>query len=366
MHELQNKGNKIFIIIIRPEQKNLRVEYTIENNIDIVIIRPPSYGINAKKGILRHLNYLLCLPTISKEANKIILEHKIDFIYSYMPGTGSSLPAIRIKSKHNIPLILDLADMYSMIRPKKIISDAFKKSDKIIVITDYLKNKLLEQNISKDKIFKIPNGVDLELFNPKNYNDDEIKKLRESFNSKKLIIFAGSLQDLNIIIDSAHNVVKNYPDVMYVIIGDHRDPNRSKEIWEEKVKQRGLESNFKFLGRKPREEIPLYLLSADICLDSFPNEPYYAAAHPVKLLEYGSCGKPVVATNVSETEKIVKHNEFGFLANPDNAQEYSEFILTLLNDSKLCEKMGFAFSTFIRSEFGWKNISEKLSNFLDT
>ena len=52
---------------------------------------------------------------------------------------------------------------------------------------------------------------------------------------------------MNIIIDSAHNVVKNYPDVMYVIIGDHRDPNRSKEIWEEKVKQRGLESNFKFL-----------------------------------------------------------------------------------------------------------------------
>ena len=61
MHELQNKGNKIFIIIIRPEQKNLRVEYTIENNIDIVIIRPPSYGINAKKGIGASINQQPCV-----------------------------------------------------------------------------------------------------------------------------------------------------------------------------------------------------------------------------------------------------------------------------------------------------------------
>jgi len=364
MNEMQNRGHKTFVMIIRPEQKKPKVDYKNENGIDIIEIHPPFFGINGKKGILRHLSYLFCLPTISKEASKIISKHGIDYIYSYMPGTGSSVPAIRIKSKHKIPLILDLADMYSMIRPKKVISNAFEKADKILVITDYLKNKLLEQNVPKEKIFKISNGVDLKLFNLKNYDIEQIKKLRKSFDSEKLIVFTGSLQDLNIIINSAKYVVKKFPNVKYVIVGDHRDPNRSKDVWKEKVKHNGLESYFKFLGRKPREEIPQYILCADICLDSFPNEPYYAAAHPVKLLEYGSCGKPVVATNVLETAKIVKHNEFGFLAKPNDPEEYSKYILTLLQEPKLCEEMGLAFSNFVRSEFGWKNLAEKLTNVL--
>ena len=65
-----------------------------------------------------------------------------------------------------------------------------------------------------------------------------------------------------------------------------------------------------------RTLIPKYILASDVCVDAFPNEPYYAAAHPLKLLEYGACGKPIVATNVDETAKLVKNNEFGFLADP--------------------------------------------------
>ena len=74
-----------------------------------------------------------------------------------MPGTGSSLPAMRIKSKHNIPLILDLADMYSMIRPKRIIDKSFNEAYKILVITDYLKENLIGKGIIKEKIRQIPN-----------------------------------------------------------------------------------------------------------------------------------------------------------------------------------------------------------------
>ena len=45
-----------------------------------------------------------------------------------------------------------------------------------------------------------------------------------------------------------------------------------------------LKNILKFLGKKPKEDIPKYLLCADVCVDSFPNEPYFAAALPIKLL----------------------------------------------------------------------------------
>jgi len=281
-----------------------------------------------------------------------------------MPGTGSSIPAMRIKSKHKIKFILDLADMYNLIKPKIIVKSSFKNSDKILTITEYLKNDLTHNGIDSKKIQIISNGVDLELFDPNRYDKNEIEKLRKSFDAEKIIVFAGSLQDLNIIINSAKQVIHSIPSVKYIIIGDHRDPNRSRKVWEEKVKERKLIKNFEFLGRKPREDIPKFLLCADVCVDSFPDEPYYAAAHPIKLLEYGACEKPVVATSVSETAKIVKHGKYGYLAKPSNSEEYAKYLIKLLESPKLCETMGKNFSDFIRKNFSWKHLATKLENFL--
>ena len=72
------------------------------------------------------------------------------------------------------------------------------------------------------------------------YDKNDIQKLRNSFDAEKLIVFAGSLQDLNIIINSAEQVIEAIPQVKYVIIGDHRDPNRSWSVWQAKVKEKEI------------------------------------------------------------------------------------------------------------------------------
>lgn len=366
MNAFSRLGNHVFIIIIRPELKNPRIVSFVESGLDVTEIHPPtSFKLKGKSGVGRYLNYLSCLPAASKVAGEIIRKNKIDYVYSYMPGIGSSLPAMRIKSKHKIPFILDYADLHVFVRPKKIADSSFKMADKILAITEYLRNELSKKKIDTNKVYIVPNGVDLELFDPSKYDQNDIKQLRDSFGASKLAVFSGSLQDLDIIIDSATQVVKAVKDAKYVIIGDHRDPSHSKTLWEEKVKRKGLNQHFEFLGKKPREEIPKYLMCADICLDSFPDEPYYAAAHPVKLLEYGACEKPVVATRVSETEKIVKHGTFGFLANPNNPSEFAQHVVTLLNSQELREKMGKDFANYIRGNFGWNKIAADLQKILE-
>lgn len=361
MKSLSLQKHKIFILIIRSDTKKPRVIPLQEFGMDILEIHPPSLGLKKNKGISRHLKYLLCIPLINKEAEKIIKKHGIDWIYSYMPGTGSSLPASRIKNKFHIPMILDLADMYSMIRPKLIVKKSFNDADKIFVITKYLENLLINQGISKNKIFHVPNGVDLELFSPEKYLI-ESKKLRKSFGAKKILVFTGSLQDLNIIIKSAKKVIKNIPNLKYVIVGDHRDPTKSYTAWQKIVKNEGLSNYFEFLGRKSRDDIPKYIMCADVCLDSFPNEPYFAAAHPIKLLEYGACEKPVVATNVIETANLIEHGKFGYLAEPDNSEEYADNLIKLLQFPELAQKMGIEFGKFVRDSFDWIKIGSKINN----
>lgn len=364
MSALSKRGHKIFVMIIRPEAKKPSVSYLKEGGLDVIQIHPPSIGITGKKGILRHLKYLSCIPKVTNEAKKIIKKHGIDYIYAYMPGTGSSIPAMRIKSKHKIPYVLDLADMYSMIRPKYIIKKSFREADKIIVITDYLKNILIKQGINENKIFHVPNGVDLRLFDPTKYSDQEILNIRSNIGGEKLIIFAGSLQDLNIIIDSANMVIKKFPKIKYLIIGDHRDKKKSKQFWEKKVQEAGLSNNFIFYGRITRTEIPKYLLCADVCIDSFPNEPYFAAAHPIKLLEYGACAKPIVATRVSETSNLLQNGIFGYLSEPRDVDSYAECLINALSSVK-SQQIALTFSKHVRKNFSWEVLSENLEKILE-
>jgi glycosyltransferase involved in cell wall biosynthesis len=260
-------------------------------------------------------------------------------------------------------MILDLADMYSMIKPKFVVNKAFNDSDKIFVITKYLEKILIKNGISPTKISHIPNGVDLELFNPTRFLS-ESNEIRKTFTADKIVIFTGSLQDLTMIIKSAKKVIKEIPNLKYVIIGDHRDPTKSSVSWQKKVDDEGLSDYFEFLGRKPREEIPKYILSADVCLDSFPDEPYFAAAHPIKLLEYGACEKPVLATNVTETANIIKHGKFGYLATPGNYDEYAKYLIVLLQSDEKSKNMGVELGKFVRDNFDWNEISSKLINSL--
>jgi glycosyltransferase involved in cell wall biosynthesis len=366
MKAFSDRGHDVTIFVIRPEKKKQSITNFQENSLNVYEIHPPLFTpFNGKRGIGKYVNYFLCNMSIKKLASEIMKKNKIDYVYSYMPGIGSSYPAMKIKSKLKIKHVLDFADFHVYVRPKRLAMDSFRNADKIIAITDYLKQFLIKKGIDEEKIQLVPNGVDLELFNPSKYSITDIQELRKSFHAKNIIVFSGALQDLSIIINSAKTVAEKFPDLKYVILGDHRDPNRSKDNWEKQVYDKGLEKFFLFLGKKPRYEIPKYLLCADICIDSFPDEPYYAAAHPVKLLEYGACKKAIVATRVSETQKLLKHNEHGFLASPSNPDEFATFLLTLLNSSELREKMGNTFSLHIRENFDWNKLAMKLESILE-
>jgi glycosyltransferase involved in cell wall biosynthesis len=353
------------IINIRSEHSKPRISKFQENTLDVTDIHPPSYSLfEGRRGFGRYFNYLACIPTISKIAQNIIDNKKIDYVYSYMPGIGSSLPAMRIASKNKIKHVLDFADLHVYTKPRFLAQKAFKNSDKIITITDYLKQYLIKKGIDKEKIKIIPNGVNLDLFNPEKYDSTEINDLRNSFDAEKLVVFSGALQDLNIIIDAAEQISKKTNNIKFLIVGDHRNPTKSKEAWESKVKAKKLVNSFIFLGSKPHNEVSKFILCGDVCVDSFPDEPYYAAAHPLKLLEYGACKKPIVASSVHETKNLIKHGYYGLLAEPGNSKEFSDHILTLINDNNLREKISLEFYNHVKKNYEWKKIAKDLENFL--
>ena len=85
--------------------------------------------------------------------------------------------------------------------------------------------------------------------------------------------------------------------------------------------------NVHLLGNKPYKDMPNYLMNFDVCLIPFKKNRVTEAVDPVKLYEYFSLGKPVVARDLSE---IRHYKEYLYLFNTE--EEFVECIEKALHE----------------------------------
>lgn len=98
-------------------------------------------------------------------------------------------------------------------------------------------------------------------------------------------------------VEAIFQAVTRHPEWSFVLIGDTFGPGSMLD------KLRGL-ANVHLLGEKPYAELPAYLAGFDVCTIPFLRIPLTEATNPVKVFEYLSAGKPVVATKLPELEAL--------------------------------------------------------------
>lgn len=81
-----------------------------------------------------------------------------------------------------------------------------------------------------------------------------------------------------------------------------------------------------------------FLQSLDIGIMPLTSTPWARGKCGYKLIQYMSCGLPVIASPVGVNKEIVKHGINGFLAETD--EDWQKYIKILINDSQLRKRMG--------------------------
>lgn len=286
----------------------------------------------------------------------IIRERNIDFLLGYMPNCWGGYPAAQCKILTGVPMILDCADLFKLY-PSLLQFVTLQIPDRILVISGLIKDFLTRKyGIPGEKIVLLPNGVDTTLFNPRVRG----KRLKEEFNVDNIVLFVGYLYTLNVLIKAALSIVKEKPKTLFVIVGNH-----DRLRWIHEVKKMGLEKNFLFTGPISHKEVPEYITASDVCVNIFSKKDYFAAAHPLKVLEYMACGKPVVATNLPGTAQTIHNGVNGFLYNPDDAESFTKYLNTLLSDPSLRKRVGQAAWATVKDEYKWETITGKLIKILE-
>jgi glycosyltransferase involved in cell wall biosynthesis len=249
----------------------------------------------------------------------------IDAHYVYPDGYAAVLMAERL----NIPVVItargtdvNLFSRMPLIRP--LIRKALALADGVIAVSEALKRRMVELGVEADKIAVIRNGVDREVFYPRDRTEMRLRLGLDS--ASRVIVTAGALvtvKGVDRLID-AMALVRNSPrgvNAKLYVIGE--GPRRA--ALEARIKGNDLADRVFLVGQRPQSELAEWLSAADLfCLAS------RREGCPNVVIEAMACGLPVVAPDVGGVSELISKPEYGITLQSPTAGKFAEAITTAL------------------------------------
>jgi len=241
---------------------------------------------------------------------------------------------------------------------KLVLNNAYR----VIAISNYTRNILLDLGISKQKIELIPLGVNIKRFEQKKDTSDIIKKY--GIQNKKIILTVSTLiypyKGHDRVIKALSKVVVKIPDATYLIVGG----GPLKENLEDLVNKLKLENHVIFVGQVEHKDIVKYYNLCDVFImpSSEDKTKGYVEGFGLVYLEANACGKPAIGGNCGGTKDAIVDGVTGLLVDPLNIDEIADAIIKILTDKNYAKTLGEKGRERVKREFSWEKIAEKTRN----
>lgn len=200
----------------------------------------------------------------------------------------------------------------------------WRLTDAMICNSEALRGVLQGLGVPSERLYSIPNGVDIQWFQPAS---------PPSSRPPLLICVARLVQDKDHItlLRAFAIVLRQHPEARLRIVGEGPEEQRLRQ-WAA-VHAAGSRVEFVSAGVDMRGH---YAAARLFVLTSVRE------GQPNVLLEAMACGMPVVATAVGGVPQLITQGENGFLSPSGDAVALATYCCRLLDDGALCDAMGQA------------------------
>jgi glycosyltransferase involved in cell wall biosynthesis len=349
MRGLRENGENAFLIIPYGNKREIlssnKNNFGHHNGIPYCFLR--KHG-NSKK-MSRFFDVLIGILSTTLLIYRRKKKKKIDaVILGGIPDILKQGPIIFICALYKIPLYIWFVEKSTLYEDYHGISgflnfQSQKLSEKylprfskgIIVISSFLKNYYLN-SLRESKILVNPILVSDDTFKTITTPDIEIIKnrLAEKIGNSRLLVYSGSFGEKDgvyYLLDAFNEIVKKYPDTIFVMTGKNENELIMKKI-ENYRNECSQKEKIQLVGFVNSEELFCYNNLADVLFVCRSDSPFANHGFPWKLGEYCMTGRPIVATRVSDIDLYFSDNEDLFIVEPNNSQTIAEKIAFIFDN----------------------------------
>ncbi len=308
------------------------------------------------------------LPYMGKIANTNITtglpgalsDGDYDIIHTHIPTPWSADWSAFYSNSKKKPLVVTyhndivgqgLASLVARIYNSVGLNYVLKTAAKIIITQPgYLQSSSYLAKY-RDKIEVIPNGVDVEKFQPKQASGNE---------DKSTIFFLSVLDEfhkykgLEYLLKALKIVKNKIPDVKLIVGGkgvllDH---------YQEMAASLGLKDNVEFAGFIPDEEIADYYSQTSVFV--LPSISSLQEGFGIVALEALACQTPVVTTDIVGVAQDLKQIQGGIVTSPRDTQKLADAITQILSDVEMQKEMGQRGRKLVEEKYTWKDVANSM------
>ena len=294
---------------------------------------------------------------------------KVDVIICTSPPLTVGVTGWILSKLKRVPMVFEVRDLWpesaidtGVLTNKALIKISYwleKKSYKsaswINVLTPAFEKALIEKkNIRPDRISMIPNGADLDIFKPGEFNNwvREEHNLGDSF----VVTYVGAHGVANHLIQllEAAHILKDHKDIKIMLVGD----GMQKKMLKEKAEELQLE-NVVFVDSVSKEKIVDYVAASNVCTAVLKKVDTFKTVYPNKVFDYMSAKRPIILGIDGVARELVENAQAGVFVEPENAQDFADAVLKLKDDPDYCFKCGEEGFEYVSKNFARNILAEK-------
>jgi len=356
---------------IKPEEK-MKVE--VYDGVRFVWINTFPYSGNDWRRVMNMISYswrvLGCGRGIPKP----------DVVIGSSVHPFAALAGWRLARRHKARFIFEVRDLWPQTAvdmgamkesglPTKLLYTLekfmYERAEKIIVLLPYAKEYIISRGISPEKVFWLPNGVNLDRFDQPSPLDpgSEVAKAFERYRHRFKVVYTGAhgpANGLEVMLKAASIIKDKGLEIHFFFIGD--GPEKNNLI--QKANEMYLD-NASFLPPISKAQVPSLLAIADLLVHTIKKvDVLRYGMSPNKMYDYLASAKPIVTSIEAKNNPVVESNA-GIAVEPENPKALADAIIEIYNmPEERRKELGMNGRRYVEQHHSTKILAEKLEALL--
>lgn len=231
----------------------------------------------------------------------------------------------------------------------------YQQASLVWVVTEGIRNTLIQRGLPSKHIFLLTNGVDTTKFRPLPRAQ---ARAELGWVDRFTVLYVGSLglsHGLITVLDAAEQI-RDRDDIRFVLVGEGGE----KADLVKEAQRRKL-TNVTFLDPLSHEQVPHLLAAADVSLAHARRVPLFKGMLPIKMFEAMACARPLLLAVDGEARRLAEQEAGAAIyVEPENPTALASAILNLREHPDLAEALGQRGRAYVEARFDYDQLAAAL------